>query len=116
MKKGLTDTEAIYGEADIVWWSAVNTGEPMRQRLRGYRIVPMERCAQFDRAVSVWYVEPRRRRWHGFVVKNDDLVYVTIEKDGRVVWDSRADVPCDMTKWLADQHKFQARWQARGIR
>jgi hypothetical protein len=34
-----------------------------------------------------------------FPVLPTDQMYVTVEAGGRVLWDSRAVVPCDMAKW-----------------
>jgi hypothetical protein len=34
--------------------------------------------------------------------------YLTIERDGEVLYDSRADVPCDMTKWTEEYRESRA--------
>jgi hypothetical protein len=57
--------------------------------------------AQYKRAVRVGYLKPRQRRVRSFVVVPDNLRFVTIERDRLVLYDSRADVACDMRKFNA---------------
>ena len=61
--------------------------------------------AQHPASVSVSFVEPRKRRRHSYTMKADNLRYLTIEAAGRVVYDSRRDVPCDMAAWEAARQR-----------
>ena len=62
--------------------------------------------AQYDRAVSIDYVQPRKRRDVRETIMSDNLTYIVIESGGHVVYDSRTDVPCDMDKWEQTNSKF----------
>jgi hypothetical protein len=61
--------------------------------------------AQHAVSVSVTFTEPRQRR-AAFTMTPDDLRYLTVEVGGRVVYDSRTDVPCDMATWEATARRF----------
>jgi hypothetical protein len=49
--------------------------------------------------VQVHFVEPRKRNWSCFTFDEGDLVYITVEHNGKVYYDSRQDVPCDMSQY-----------------
>ena len=55
--------------------------------------------AQYAVSVSAHFIEPRKRRRASVRMVPDDTTYLTIETDGRVLYDSRAGVPCDMGAW-----------------
>jgi hypothetical protein len=43
----------------------------------------------------------------------DNLRYLTIERNGMMLYDSREDVPCDMVKWEPTYQKNKAQWLER---
>ena len=68
--------------------------------VRKWKIFPPRPLAQYPVAIRVEFVEPRKRRRMCTDVDPDNLRYLTIElDDGAVLYDSRAEVPCDMAKW-----------------
>jgi putative DNA primase/helicase len=67
--------------------------------VRSFQLGEVGSYAQYDRAVHIRFIEPRKRQRSGIWVYNDDADYVTIEDEGEVLYDSRADVPCDQAKW-----------------
>jgi hypothetical protein len=40
-------------------------------------------------------------------MRPESIRYLTIEDAGRVLYDSRVDVPCDMAKWDETNHRFR---------
>jgi hypothetical protein len=49
----------------------------------------------------------RKRIATFFSIRKDKMTYFTVEVDGRVIWDSRYEVPCAMEKWQATNASFQ---------
>lgn len=66
-----------------------------------------EKYAQYPIAVCVRFLEPRKRLGAYVWVTCQSLDYVTILVGGREVYDSRADVPCDMAKWEETAARFK---------
>src|SRR5215471_3135383 len=64
--------------------------------------------AQFSVTVRVTYQEPRKRTPWSFVISPDNNEYVLIEVDGKIVYDSRTEVPCDMDKWRETRKRFES--------
>jgi hypothetical protein len=81
----------------------------LEQLVRAYHIGEVERYAQYPVSVRVAFLAPRKRRAASFRVVPDNIRYLTVEGDGHVIYDSRADVPCDMTAWNATDQKFRER-------
>jgi len=95
------------GNAVIVQHSAV-FGH-LETPVRSFHVGEAQPYAQYPISVSVSFVEPRKRKGAGYTVKPDDSGYLTIEAEGRVLYDSRVDVPCDMAKWEETNRQFQNR-------
>lgn len=93
------------GKATIAHHSAV-FGRQVTE-VRTWTVSEPEPYAQYSLAVVVSYREPRQRRSWVCRVFPDNLKYLTIEEAGEVVYDSRADVPCDMDKHAASWAKHQ---------
>ena len=70
-----------------------------RTDAREVRIDPPDREAQYDDVVTIRYTEPRKRRGRYFSVDPTNIVFVTVEVGGRLVYDSRTEVPLDMAFW-----------------
>jgi hypothetical protein len=49
--------------------------------------------AQYPTSVDVSFVKPRQRRSYSYTIVPDGIRYLTIERNGDVVYDSRTDVP-----------------------
>jgi len=79
----------------------------METPVRSFRVGEAEPDAQYPTSVSVWFVEPRKRRRAYVTMRPESIRYLTIESAGRVLYDSRADVPCDMDKWDETNRRFQ---------
>lgn len=67
--------------------------------------------AQYAKALHITETmarKPRQRkvRTACYTIVPDDLRYLTIEVEGVEVYDSRADVPCDMHKYAETQKEF----------
>jgi hypothetical protein len=80
------------------------------KRVRKVRITDPAPYAQHHCAVHVVYVPIRRRNPRMFVVVPTSIEYVTLERDGKVLYDSRDDVPCDMAYWQATRTKWERHW------
>jgi hypothetical protein len=64
--------------------------------------------AQYRASVWVNCVKAGRRKSVDVVMVPDDIRYCTVEDEsGRVLYDSRQDVPCDMAKWEATRRRFE---------
>ena len=97
MREGKTATivihSAIYGER--------------KREVRRFEVSEVKPYAQHEKTVVISFVEPRKRQWMSARVVPNDPRYITIEDcKGHEVYDSRADVPCNMTKW----HEVRERW------
>ena len=49
----------------------------------------------YDKGVVIRYVRPGRRKWQRAYAVDDNMSFLTVEYKGRVIYDSRLDVPCD---------------------
>jgi hypothetical protein len=64
--------------------------------------------AQYSVSVTIGSVPKGRRRWFFVTMTPDDIRYCTVEDEsGRVLYDSRQDVPCDMAKWEDTWRRFK---------
>jgi hypothetical protein len=55
----------------------------------------------------VAFIEPGRRTKEYLTIGNDNVRFATVEADGRVIWDSRPLVPCDMALWQTSREKMK---------
>jgi hypothetical protein len=100
------------GEAIIVWHSAGS--RTSKQPVRKWKVSPPHPEAQYPVSVSVYFVEPRKRRGKCTNVDPDNRKYLTVElADGTVLYDSRAEVPYDATnrwpsreEWAKDRRTY----------
>jgi len=83
--------------------------------VRKFEVHDPKPYAQYPTSVMVSFVKPGKRKWAYFTVVPDNLRYLTIEHDDVVLYDSRTDVPCDMTKWESVYQKNKAQWLERQI-
>ncbi len=68
------------------------------------------RPAQPDEySLHVTFQEPRQRRRYIYSIKSDNLRYLTIEVGAQTVYDSRAEVPCDMAAWEGVNTEWRTR-------
>jgi hypothetical protein len=81
----LVHHSAIYGrsEQEITWFQ---TGDPRPQ-------------AQFDRVVDLRFIQKGERRRAVTTMQPTHYRYIEILVGGRVVWDSRTEVRCDMNRF-----------------
>jgi hypothetical protein len=86
------------GKAIIVWHVA--TSGIHKQPVRKWKISPPDAVAQYPVSLNVQFVERGKRRSMCAAIDPDNRLYLTIElDDGTVLYDGRAEVPCDMKKW-----------------
>jgi hypothetical protein len=57
-------------------------------------------------SVTVGFKKPRKRTAAFYTMVPDDIRYLEIEVDGKVVYDSRTEVPCDIEEWHATRARF----------
>ena len=93
------------GPAVIVQHCAVDGR--METPVRSFRVGEVPPCAKYPASVRISFVAPRKRGGASFSMEPDNIRYLTIETEGRVLYDSRADVPCDMAKWEETNLRFQ---------
>ena len=79
-----------------------------------YKVGPVEPYAQYPYSVDVSWEEPRRprqrqSRWCSKVIYCSDSEFLRIEVAGKVTYDSRMDVPCDMDHWRDIRARMAAR-------
>ncbi len=58
-------------------------------------------------SVYVMFIEPKKRRSSYFTITSNNMKYLTIEDGGKVLYDTRRDVPCDMDEWAATNERFK---------
>jgi hypothetical protein len=77
-------------------------------QVRKFSVTETRPWAQYNRAVRVYWVEPRKRRGVSktFAPLRVSDGYVVIEADGEYVYDSRADIPIDMDDFRATRARF----------
>jgi hypothetical protein len=73
----------------------------LRTEVRKFEVYEPRPYAQHPVSVSVSFAKPRERKIYGYRMVEDGERYLTIERDGQVLYDSRTDVPIDMAKWTA---------------
>jgi ssDNA-binding Zn-finger/Zn-ribbon topoisomerase 1 len=101
----VTEHGAWYeGPATIVTHCAV-FGR-MTTPARKWRVGEVRPYAQYPVSAIVAYVKPSNRKAVYLSVVPEDIRYITIEQDGATVYDSRADVPCDMERWAQTRARF----------
>lgn len=96
------------GVATIITRSCVSGTR--RQLVTLVKVTGPQPYAQFDRAYSLEYREPligRRRRVGSAWLLKENVYYVEVEVDGKVVFDSRDFVPVDMVKWHATVERLR---------
>ncbi len=93
-----------HGPAVIIQHCAV-FGERQRP-VQWWMVGEVKPYAQYDCSVVVNFIETGTRRKGYFTITPDNTKYVTVRVDGRVVYDSRTDVPCDMAKWEASADRY----------
>jgi hypothetical protein len=85
----------------------------LKTAVRKFKVREPRPYAQHPISVDVDFVEPRKRRWAAYRMMPVNYRYLTIERDGVVLYDSRQDVPCDMEEWRKLYDKNKAEWLAR---
>ena len=85
----------------------------LKTEVRKYEVSDPKPYAQYLTSIHVSFVKPGKRKWAYFTIVPDDLRYLTVEHNGEVLYDSRTDVPCDMTKWEPIYQENKAQWLAR---
>jgi hypothetical protein len=78
--------------------------------VRQFKVSEAHSYAQYARAIMVSFVKPRKRRWCYYQIVPDNIRYLTIERDGCVLYDSRRDVSCDMDRWEHSRAEHAAHW------
>lgn len=82
----------------------------LKTEVRKFDVGEVKPHAQHKKSVYVSFIKPRERRSYYYLMVPDNVRYITIERDGKVLYDSRTDVPCDMAAWQKsyDEHKGNA--------
>jgi hypothetical protein len=86
---------AVFGDSktEVCW---IETCEP-----RPY--------AQCPTCVEIVWIQPGKRKKALMIVKPDNLKYAEIEVAGKIVYDSRQEIPCDMEKWSETKKRIADR-------
>jgi hypothetical protein len=85
----------------------------VKTEVRKFWVNDAKPYAQHPVSVIITFVEPRRRSSSYIRVVPDSHRFTTIEASGKVLYDSRNDVPCDMAKWAETYRKNRTEWLAR---
>jgi RNA:NAD 2'-phosphotransferase (TPT1/KptA family) len=86
------------------------------KQVRKFRIGEVRPHAQYDHSVDVDFTEPRKRNSKYTTIVPTSSLFVTIDVDGATVYDSRADVHCDMDEWRATNARFRGERPFRTVR
>jgi hypothetical protein len=91
---GQAPAQMTGGEARILVQDALDGGGAWERVAQSFRVGPVVPHAQHPQSVTVSYVDPKRPRQRkprgaSFVVTPDNIRFVTIEAEGREVYDSR---------------------------
>jgi len=78
----------------------------LARSVTSFTVGTVEPRADDTRAVTVSFEEPRKQMRSSVRMVADDTRYLTVEVAGTLVYDSRQDVPCDMTRWQETKLKF----------
>lgn len=97
------------GPAVVVIYTAVFGRKEIP--VRAFKVGNVEPYAQYASSVSVTFCEPRKRTWKRVRAHCDSSYssaerFLTVEQDGRTVYDSRHDVPIDMGGWRETAVRF----------
>jgi hypothetical protein len=76
-------------------------------QVRKFSVSPVRPYAQYDKSVTVYFVEPRKRNGAYFRFTSGSR-YREILVDGLVVYDSRRDIPIDVEKFRETEMRFRA--------
>lgn len=75
--------------------------------VRAYAITPSKPFGPHATSVVVSFIRSGKRNGGAFRIVSDHLRYLTIEVDGQVIYDSRTEVPCNMTQWAETNARFR---------
>ncbi len=84
-----------------------------KQIVREFKVTDVKPYAQYPVAVSISFVEPRKRRWGSYTIVPDNIRFATVERGGQVLYDSRKTVPIDMTAWEETYREHRDQWLTR---
>ena len=106
MDSGAMNTEMRSGDVGTIVTHCAVFGRKVTP-VRKFCVDEVRARPQYPCSVYVFFTAPRRRVQQAFLIVPDNLTYLTVEVDGREVYDSRIDVPCDMTKWKEVYDRFE---------
>jgi hypothetical protein len=69
----------------------------------------VERYAEHPQAVYIRFREPRKHTWAGTWIEPVSIRYAEILVNGRVVYDTRSEIPFDMAVFRAGEARTRAR-------
>jgi hypothetical protein len=75
--------------------------------VRSFRVGPVQPFKQYNSAVCVSFVAPRKRQAKCVRILPDNIRYLTVEQEGETVYDSGQDVPCDIEEWTVTKDRFE---------
>jgi hypothetical protein len=82
----------------------------LKRDVRCFEVGDVSPYAQYTHSVTVWFKGPRKRNWDSYHVVSGNRRFITIEdRSGKLLYDSRQDVPCDMDAWHAAVAETQRR-------
>jgi hypothetical protein len=101
MRKGehgtIVDHSAVFGER--------------KTAVRSWEVSEVKPYAQYEKSLTIVFVRPGKRKSEGYLCTPENLRYYTIKnRSGETVYDSRADVPCDMDAWQAATDEMKSRY------
>jgi len=85
-------------------------GIPPAAQQRPIREIRVSERVQHGNSVVLSYTEPKKRVSRSVRVSPDNITYYTVEENGRTLYDTRDDVPCDMEQWQQTRARFEEQW------
>ena len=92
------DGPQLSGDDAIVYFHSSVFGVSQKP-VRKFTVGKPKPYAQYPVSVNVSFVEPKKRSWLYVTATPNSPQFVTVEADGKTVYDSRQDVPIDMDHW-----------------
>jgi hypothetical protein len=80
-----------------------------RRPVRSWWVSDVKPYAQYQRSITIGFIEPRKRNGRSFVAKDGDRAptFYTVEQDGLILYNSRSDIAVDMEEWQATAARFK---------
>lgn len=78
----------------------------VERQVKSYKVGPPVPFTNYPIGLIVTFTEPRAKTDGAYTIVPGNTRYVTVEDRGRVLYDSRTQIPCDMEAWRRTWEQF----------